>query len=47
MTPMHPPWEDSEHWDLWEFLRFYRATSIYSAVMVTLLFIVFILSEVL
>lgn len=44
---MPPPWNEDDHRDMWDFIRFYRLTSIYSAVMVTILLIVFVLSEVL
>lgn len=39
-------WQEDEHRALWDFLKLYRFTSIYSAVMVTILLIVFIASEV-
>lgn len=41
------PLNDDELHSIAEFLRFYRYTSIYSAVMLTLILIVFIVSEIL
>lgn len=41
------PLSDDELHSIAEFLRFYRYTSIYSAVMVTLILIVFVISEIL
>lgn len=39
---MPPPWDEEEHRDLWDFIRFYRFTSIYSAVVVTIILVVFL-----
>lgn len=47
MRRMPPPWDEEEHREMWDFIKFYRLTSIYSAIVVTLLLIVFVISEVL